>query len=96
MGDFLCPNCGQQLAFENSLRLSCGGALGFVLDERALPSIIASALQGRCACSAVGMENLSSPHVRWGSRLLDLVVNRDGSCSRMLTSLWGGVAGFEF
>jgi len=36
MGDFLCPNCGQQLAFENSLCLSCGGALGFALDERAL------------------------------------------------------------
>jgi hypothetical protein len=36
MRDFLCPNCGQQLAFENSVCLSCGGALGFALDERAL------------------------------------------------------------
>jgi len=36
MGDFLCPNRGQQLAFENSVCLSCGGALGFALDERAL------------------------------------------------------------
>ena len=39
-------------------------------------SFFVSALQGRCACSSVGMENLSSPHVGWGSRLLDLVVNR--------------------
>ena len=36
MGDFLCPDRGQQLAFENSVCLSCGGALGFALDERAL------------------------------------------------------------
>jgi hypothetical protein len=28
MRDFLCPNCGQHLAFENSVCLSCG-ALGF-------------------------------------------------------------------
>ena len=36
MRDFTCPNCGQHLAFENSVCLSCGGALGFSLDERAL------------------------------------------------------------
>ena len=36
MRDFLCPNCGQHLAFENSVCLSCGSALGFSLDERAL------------------------------------------------------------
>jgi len=34
MRDFTCPNCGQHLAFENSMCLSCGGALGFSLDER--------------------------------------------------------------
>jgi hypothetical protein len=32
--DFACPNCGQRLAFENSLCLSCGSALGFDLLER--------------------------------------------------------------
>lgn len=36
MRDFVCPNCGQQLAFENSVCLSCSSPLGFSLDERAL------------------------------------------------------------
>jgi hypothetical protein len=41
-----------------------------------------------------GYGKSSSPHVRWGSGLLDLAVTRGGSCSRMLSSLWGRVAGF--
>ena len=36
MRDFTCPNCGQRLAFENSVCLSCGSALGFSLDDMAL------------------------------------------------------------
>ncbi|MFI9505706.1 putative zinc-binding metallopeptidase [Nocardia sp. NPDC052566] len=36
MRDFACPNCGQQLAFENSMCLSCSSPLGFSLAERAL------------------------------------------------------------
>ncbi|KHO22325.1 putative zinc-binding metallopeptidase [Mycolicibacterium setense] len=36
MRDFNCPNCGQRLAFENSLCLSCRSALGFSLDDMAL------------------------------------------------------------
>ena len=36
MRDFLCPNCGQRLAFENSVCLSCGRPLGFSLDDMAL------------------------------------------------------------
>ncbi|MGV9798690.1 zinc-binding metallopeptidase family protein [Mycobacterium sp. NPDC003449] len=36
MRDFTCPNCGQRLAFENSLCLACGSALGFSLDDMAL------------------------------------------------------------
>jgi hypothetical protein len=36
MRDFVCPNCGQRLAFENSVCLSCGSALGFSLDDMAL------------------------------------------------------------
>ena len=36
MRDFTCPNCGQRLAFENSLCLSCGSRLGFSLDDMAL------------------------------------------------------------
>lgn len=34
MRDFLCPNCGQRLAFENSLCLRCGSSLGFELGAR--------------------------------------------------------------
>src|SRR5436305_3630516 len=36
MRDFICPNCGQRLAFENSVCLNCGSALGFSLDDMAL------------------------------------------------------------
>lgn len=36
MRDFVCPNCGQRLTFENSTCLSCGAALGFSLDDMAL------------------------------------------------------------
>jgi hypothetical protein len=39
MRDFLCPHCGQHLAFENSVCLSCGSALGFSLDDTALLTI---------------------------------------------------------
>ncbi|MGK2879504.1 MAG: zinc-binding metallopeptidase family protein [Mycobacterium sp.] len=35
MRDFLCPNCGQHLAFENSVCLSCNSAVGFSLDQMA-------------------------------------------------------------
>jgi hypothetical protein len=34
--DFICPNCGQHLAFENSVCLNCGSALGFSLGAMAL------------------------------------------------------------
>jgi hypothetical protein len=36
MRDFLCPNCGQHLAFENSVCLNCGSALGFSPNDTAL------------------------------------------------------------
>lgn len=35
MRDFLCPNCGQHLAFENSMCLSCDSPVGFSLTEMA-------------------------------------------------------------
>lgn len=35
MRDFRCPRCGQHLAFENSLCLGCGSALGFSLPDMA-------------------------------------------------------------
>lgn len=36
MRDFTCPNCGQRLAFENSVCLSCRSRIGFSLDDMAL------------------------------------------------------------
>jgi hypothetical protein len=36
MRDFLCPNCGQHLTFENSLCLSCGSNVGFSLADMAM------------------------------------------------------------
>ncbi|WP_167102762.1 putative zinc-binding metallopeptidase [Mycobacterium sp. DL592] len=33
MRDFICPNCGQHLAFENSVCLSCGRSVGFSLED---------------------------------------------------------------
>lgn len=36
MRDFLCPNCGQHLTFENSLCLSCGSAVGYSLNDMAM------------------------------------------------------------
>ncbi len=35
MRDFICPNCGQRLAFENSVCLSCDSRLGFSLEQMA-------------------------------------------------------------
>ena len=34
MRDFACPNCGQRLAFENSLCLGCTNPIGFDLVQR--------------------------------------------------------------
>jgi hypothetical protein len=36
MRDFTCPNCGQRLAFDNSVCLGCGSALGFSPEQMAL------------------------------------------------------------
>src|SRR3954453_6464425 len=41
--DFNCPNCGQRLAFENSVCLSCRSSLGFSLDDMALLVIASGA-----------------------------------------------------
>ena len=48
MRDFICPNCGQHLAFENSVCLSCSSPLGFSLDDMAL-LVIASGEDERAA-----------------------------------------------
>ncbi|PRC45078.1 hypothetical protein C6A85_96970, partial [Mycobacterium sp. ITM-2017-0098] len=36
MRDFICPKCGQHLAFENSLCLSCGSPLGYNSEKGTL------------------------------------------------------------
>ncbi|WP_197381278.1 zinc-binding metallopeptidase family protein [Mycolicibacterium mengxianglii] len=36
MRDFLCPNCGQHLTFENSVCLACNSPVGFSLDDMAM------------------------------------------------------------
>jgi hypothetical protein len=41
--DFNCPNCGQRLAFENSVCLNCGSALGFSFGDMALLVIASGA-----------------------------------------------------
>jgi hypothetical protein len=41
MRDFVCPNCGQHLTFENSVCLSCGSAIGFSPGDVAM-MVIAS------------------------------------------------------
>ncbi|WP_252978495.1 zinc-ribbon domain-containing protein [Serratia plymuthica] len=46
MRNFSCPNCGQQLSFENSLCLSCSSSLGFDLPGRKLVAIAAPDLAG--------------------------------------------------
>ncbi len=43
MRDFICPNCGQHLSFENSICLSCRSKLGFSLDDMAFLVIASGA-----------------------------------------------------
>jgi hypothetical protein len=41
--DFLCPNCGQHLTFENSLCLACRSRVGFSLNDAAMLVIASGA-----------------------------------------------------
>ena len=45
MRDLICPNCGQHLAFENSVCLSCNSRVGFSLDDMAFLVIA----EGQCS-----------------------------------------------
>ena len=57
MRDFICPNCGQRLAFENSVCLNCGSSLGFSLDDMALlviaPPLAETRLRGHPSTPSV-------------------------------------------
>ena len=63
MRDFLCPYCGQRLAFENSLCLNCGNPLGFDLDTREFTVVAADGVavtgppRRRCANVAIAACN---------------------------------------
>lgn len=52
MRDFICPRCGQHLAFENSLCLSCGSRLAFSLEQRTMV-VIADAGPSAASCANV-------------------------------------------
>lgn len=47
MRDFTCPKCGQHLAFENSLCLSCGSPLGYSFEKGTLVIADGSGPNGR-------------------------------------------------
>lgn len=64
MRDFLCPNCGQHLTFENSVCLACGSAVGFSLDEMAFLVIAADGGAGsRGAVDADAYQLCANLHV---------------------------------
>ncbi|MGV0993224.1 MAG: zinc-binding metallopeptidase family protein [Mycobacterium sp.] len=46
MRDFRCPNCGQHLAFDNSVCLSCASPVGFSLDDMAFLVITPAGADG--------------------------------------------------
>lgn len=60
MRDFICPNCGQHLAFENSLCLRCENALGFSLDKGELLVIADGDGDGHRRCA-----NLYAAECNW-------------------------------
>ncbi|MGH3553699.1 MAG: zinc-binding metallopeptidase family protein [Mycobacterium sp.] len=63
MRDFVCPNCGQRLTFENSVCLSCGSALGFSLDEMALLVIAQSGREHAGAVDASDYQLCANMHL---------------------------------
>ncbi len=58
MRDFVCPKCGQQLTFENSLCLGCGSNLGFDL-ARGFAVLTADGVSAddptRCRCANLNL-----------------------------------------
>ena len=82
MRDFICPNCGQRLAFENSVCLSCGSALGFSLDDMAL-LVIAPGEESEHA-GAVDAERV--PAVRQSASGRMQLAGREGPRRRLCAS----------
>ena len=61
MRDFLCPKCGQRLAFENSRCLSCGSEIGFDLQVQDFRVLTTGADYQRCANARVAVCNWLVP-----------------------------------
>jgi hypothetical protein len=61
--DFLCPHCGQRLAFENSRCLNCGNDLGFNLTSREFVLLSASGQAAGSADRPVGFRRCANAHV---------------------------------
>ncbi len=71
MRDFLCPSCGQRLAFENFRCLNCGGQMGFDLASREFVLLCDPAPFRRCANALVAACNWVIP----GDAFADLCVS---------------------
>jgi hypothetical protein len=61
MRDFLCPKCGQRLAFENSRCLNCGSDIGFDLDVQDFRILTPDGDYRRCANARVAVCNWLVP-----------------------------------
>ena len=69
MRDFLCPNCGQHLTFENSVCLSCGSAIGFSLPEAGAVSLLVFDVNGRLVRTLASGPQAAGAHtVSWNGR----------------------------
>jgi len=51
MRGFICPNCGQRLAFEDVVCMKCGGALVFSPEKIAF-SVVVGTIVGRSESAA--------------------------------------------
>ena len=86
MRDFLCPNCGQHLSFENSVCLSCGSAVGFSLEEMAFLVIASDGAGTRSgAVDANAYQLCSNLHVAQCNWLVEIRPVRQMCASCVLT-----------
>jgi hypothetical protein len=65
MRDFLCPNCGQRLAFENSVCLNCGNNIGFDPQQREFVLVDATGLTFAGAAPMRMCGNLNRAACNW-------------------------------
>ena len=63
--DFACPHCGQRLAFENSVCLSCSNGVGFDLDAARLRRRRTATAPSRATRRAACAPNLDTAGCNW-------------------------------